>query len=105
MVIYYTLSHVPVLSKITMSLLLISYLKSPNWSIKQVDIEVEFSEGKLDEVIYVLLPNGLELITKRNSKWGKLNKIIYGLVQSSRQFHMEFKTYLSEKMNLTQSSS
>lgn len=87
-----------------MRILLITYLKKPDWIIKQLDIEEEFLEVNLDESIYVRLPQGSELITKRNRKFGILNKSIYGLVQDERQFHKELSTYLTKKLKLIQNT-
>ena len=90
----YHLSHAPVICEVSMRLLILTYLKNPTWIIKQIDIEAAFLEGELNDTFYVKLPEGLEIITKRNSKWGLLNKSIYGLVQAARQFHIMLKTYL-----------
>ena len=96
----YYLSHAPVICEVSMRLFLLTYLKNPTWIIKQIDIEAAFLEGELNDTIYVKLPEGLDIITKRNFKWGLLNKSIYGLVQAARQFHIRLKTYLINNMKL-----
>ena len=96
-------SHSPVLSEVVIRILLFVYLKNKDWKIQQMDIEEEFLEAKLDETIYVRLPKGLNLITKRERKWGLLNRSIYGLVQASRKFHLELNTYLTKELYFIQS--
>ena len=61
---------------------------------KQIDIEAEFLEGKLEEELYVRLPEGMECIMNKTDNYGRLNRSIYGLVQESHQFFVELKTYL-----------
>ena len=61
-------------------------------------------EEQLEGNFYVLLPQGLYVITKRKNKFGLLNRSIYGLGQAARQFQKEFKTYLVKKLNLVQNT-
>ena len=66
-------------------LMIICVLKNINFW--KLDIEDAFLEGTLDETVFVRIPYGIEYVdSKLKNKVGKLNKSIYGLKQSSRQF-------------------
>jgi Reverse transcriptase (RNA-dependent DNA polymerase) len=51
---------------------------------KVVDIETAFLHGDLKETIYMEIPRGMEAST---DECLMLNKTIYGLVQSNREFY------------------
>ena len=61
-----------------------------NWEIQQIDIKTAFLYSDLEEELYIELPNGQT--NKNNIR--KLNKSIYGLKQSSRQWNGKFNESL-----------
>ncbi len=52
--------------------------------IKQIDVEIAFLNSRLNEDIYIKLPEGLNA---SNDMILKLNKAIYGLKQSSHSWY------------------
>ena len=82
----YTDIHAPVIHEVALRILLVNKIIN-NWKAKKIDIEAAFLDSKLDEDIYVNLPEGLENIeTTSADEVGKLNAAVYGLVQASREF-------------------
>jgi Reverse transcriptase (RNA-dependent DNA polymerase) len=71
-----------VLSDVTFQILLVMML-TWNLKAKAVDIETAFLHGDLKETIYMEIPNGTEASI---DEYLILNKTIYGLVQSVREF-------------------
>ena len=70
----------------------------------KIDIETAFLEGRVEEEIYIKLPEGLEKIKSiNNGKIGRLNAAIYGLVQASRAFFQRMTMFLVQKLNFSQS--
>ena len=65
---------------------------SKSWKPQQLDIKSAFLYGKLDEEIYMHLPEGNRI----SGKVCKLNKSIYGLKQSPRQWNERLTTFLLE---------
>ncbi|KAL9274268.1 Retrovirus-related Pol polyprotein from transposon TNT 1-94-like protein [Drosera capensis] len=53
-----------------------------------------FFHGDLDEDIYMVRPEGYEIIGKQNLVC-KLTKSLYGLKQASRQWYLKFDTFMS----------
>jgi transposase InsO family protein len=64
-----------------------------NWETHHMDVKTAFLNGKLEEVIYMLPPEG---ITIAKGKVLKLNRSIYGLKQSSRCWNDKFTNTLQE---------
>jgi hypothetical protein len=58
------------------------------WSLKAkiVDIETAFLHGDLKEEIFMEIPEGMDIAKE---DFLPLNKTIYGLVQSARQFYIK----------------
>ena len=52
-----------------------------------VDVETAFLHGNLKEKIYMNIPEGME---SNKNECLLLNKTIYGLVQSAREFYRRF---------------
>jgi hypothetical protein len=67
---------------------------------KIIDIEVAFLNGDLDEVIYMNTPPGLDA---NDDECVLLEKSLYGLVQSARQFFKKFSKVLTS-LGMKQSS-
>jgi len=82
----YTETFSPVASQSTILLVLAFSLyqrqMKRQWDIHVIDVETAFLNGDLDEKIYIAKPEGY----KSNSKFIKLEKALYGLVQAPLQF-------------------
>ena len=66
-----------------------------NWKCAKVDVEAAFLLGKLDEEIYIELPDGID---KKVGQIGRLNSALYGLVQAARVFYKTIKNYLINEL-------
>uniref|UniRef100_A0A803Q474 Major facilitator superfamily (MFS) profile domain-containing protein n=1 Tax=Cannabis sativa TaxID=3483 RepID=A0A803Q474_CANSA len=86
----------PVAKMVTFKLLLaISAIQ--NWHTLQIDINNAFLNGDLNEEVYMVLPPGLSLgntVDNDSTLVCKLNKSIYGLKQSSRQWYKKLSDAL-----------
>ena len=84
--IYYNLNHSPLLFDVSLIILLIYYLQNPIFKIVNVDIKKDFPEAKVEENISIKKPTILKEMDDnfKNSKFRKLNKSVYGLVQDSK---------------------
>ena len=84
----YDLSHSAVLCDITFRLLLIYHLLNPKMMMVEVDIKKAFLESKIEEDVYIRTPDILKTLdyTFQGTKFSKLNRSVYGLVQSSKNF-------------------
>ena len=60
-----------------------------DYEIWQLDIKTTFLNGKLDEEVYMVQPQGFE-DPKNSSKVCKLQRAIYGLKQASRSWNKRF---------------
>ena len=94
----YSDPRAPVLNEIPIRLFLMTFLNNKKWVIQKLDIE-----ANLDEEVYILLPKGLNDITKYSKKFYRLNKSLYGLVQAFSKFHKELKGDLIDNMKFIQS--
>ena len=88
----------PVVKMSTLQYVL-SHALNKGWPIEQMDVKVAFLNGDLDCDIYMEQPEGY---VKGKDKVCKLNKAIYGLKQSARQWYQKF-TNLMLKNQFTQS--
>ncbi|CAL5356856.1 unnamed protein product [Camellia sinensis] len=62
----------------------------------QLDVKTTFLHGDLEKEIYMSQPDGFEVVGKEN--WAcKLNKSLYGLKQSPRQWYKRFDRFMIEK--------
>ena len=80
----FTENYAPVINNITMRTILV-IMSLLGWKGEIVDMETAFLYRKLEEEIYMSIPNGLTEHTKRglNKKCLVLNKSNYGLVQAA----------------------
>jgi Reverse transcriptase (RNA-dependent DNA polymerase) len=95
-------NHTPVISD--MALLLLMVIKTIfKLESGQFDIETAFLYGKLDEDLWMAIPDGYDKYLKEKHKKNtdttthclKLTKVIYGLVQAARQWWKKFKEVLA----------
>ena len=76
--------HSPVISDIGFRMIINISLQR-NWKLIKLDVEAAFLLGKLEEDIYIDVPDGF----KEKGFIVKLNSAIYGLVQASRVFFIK----------------
>ena len=76
-------SFAPVINDVSFRIMLIVKLI---WKLQAsiIDVETAFHHGNLQEEIYMNIPEGME---SNNNQCLLLNKTIYGLVQSAREFY------------------
>lgn len=67
--------------------------------LKQFDVQTAFLNAKLDESVYIELPND---IGPSSGKIWKLNKALYGLKQSPHQWNNEIHNTLTDKLGYKQ---
>ncbi|XP_060959079.1 uncharacterized mitochondrial protein AtMg00810-like [Cannabis sativa] len=78
--------------------LLLAISTIQNWHTLQIDINNAFLNGDLNEEVYMVIPPGLSLIDNDSNDSNlvcKLNKSIYGLKQSSRQWYQKLSDALT----------
>ena len=72
-----------------LSLVAIEYLH-----IEQLDVKTTFLHGDLEEDMYMQQPQGYEVKGKENLVF-KLNKKLYGLKQSLRNWYLKFDNIMT----------
>lgn len=72
------------------------------WKLHQVNIKMALVYGKLNDEVYMEIPQGFE-DSEQPSKVCKLKKILYGLKQDSKVWYSGIGCYFSE-IGLTKSS-
>lgn len=84
----------PVLKYSTLKLLFAISVRS-NLNITHLDVTTAFLNGRLEEIVYMELPQNLICKDNKN-KVLKLNRAIYGLKQSARQWYKEVDDCLQQ---------
>ncbi|OAE20030.1 hypothetical protein AXG93_2584s1140 [Marchantia polymorpha subsp. ruderalis] len=79
--------------KMTSIRVLMALAAQYNLELHQMDVKTAFLNGVLDEEVYMALPEGLNISYEKNMVC-KLNKSIYGLKQSSRQWYQGIDSFL-----------
>ncbi|MBW0561044.1 hypothetical protein O181_100759 [Austropuccinia psidii MF-1] len=72
---------------------LISFAASNNLRFEQLDIKSAFLNAPLDEEVFLMIPQGLDL--DRKTLCLKLNKAIYGLCQAPREWYNRLSNWLA----------
>ena len=85
--------YAPVTNDTTFRIMLTIMLKK-NLEFKIIDVETAFLYGELKEDIYMKCPEGLHI---EEGKCLRLQKTLYGLVQSARQWWTKLVSDLKEK--------
>jgi len=94
--------------KLTSLRIILALAAARNYQIDQTDIQSAYLLGKLEEEIYIELPEGLE-IGEENSRYSrrrqvcKLLKGLYGLKQSGRIWNQEWDKHLVGTCRFTRS--
>ena len=82
--------------------ILLALVTQFNMELVQMDVKTTFLHGDLEEEIYITQPYGFKVDGKEN--WVcKLNKSLYGLKQSPRQWYKRFDQFMIGQ-NYTRSS-
>ena len=82
--------------------ILLALVAQFNMELVQMDMKITFLHGDLEEEIYITQPDGFKVAGKEN--WVcKLNKSLYGLKQSPRQWYKRFDQFMIGQ-NYTRSS-
>ena len=89
----YSDSYSPVVHDITFRALLLAMIVE-GLSGKIADVETAFLHGELEEEIFMECPQGMD--TQSDDEILILDKCIYGLVQSARQYHKKAVTILKK---------
>ena len=99
----YTLSHSPVASdtSVRMVLLIVLFKWKDKWVAELIDVEAAFLEAGLDEEVYLEWPYGMVefgYITEEERKEYVilLDRAMYGLVQSPRQYYLLYSAELKK---------
>jgi len=79
----YTEKFAPVVNDVTMRTLTVFGLKR-GYVFKVYDVDVAFLQGRLNEEIYIRLPDGFE----HAGEIVRLNRSLYGLMQAARAWYM-----------------
>ena len=90
----FTENYAPVINDVTWRIMLIAMMK---WNLEGIliDVECAFLEGELEEEVYMNCPEGLDGLNNQVD-CVKLEKSIYGLVQSARQWWKKFVKILRQ---------
>lgn len=67
-----------------------------NFELVQLDVKATFLHGNLEEEIYMTQPEGFKVDEKENLVY-KLEKSLYGLKQSSRQWYKRFDKFMLQQ--------
>lgn len=92
--LHYQETFAPVVSKEALRLLIALGAKR-DWEIEQVDISCAFLHGRLEEPIYCEIPEGFE--GDRKTHIFKIERSLYGLKQSGRQYNKRLDEHLRSK--------
>ena len=90
--------HAPVMHEMTLRIMILIKIKN-KWTAVKIDVEAAFLDSRVMEVLYIDLPEGLDLVeTVDSNEVGKLNAAIYGLTQAARAFYTKMRTFLKQKL-------
>ena len=73
--------------------ILLAVVAKRDWELEQLDVKTAFLHGNLEETIYMQQPPGFVKAGEEN-KVCLLKRSIYGLKQSSRQWHKKFDEHI-----------
>lgn len=85
----------PIVKMVTVRLVL-SLAAQQNWMLHQMDVYNAFLQGDLNEEVFMTITQGLVRKGESKNKACKLNKSLYGLKQTSRQWNHKLTQALKE---------
>ena len=62
------------------------------WYLKQLDVNNSFLHGDLNEKVYMIIPQGMQVTKPRQVC--KLQRSLYGLKQANRQWYAKLSSFL-----------
>ncbi|KAL9263533.1 Retrovirus-related Pol polyprotein from transposon TNT 1-94-like protein [Drosera capensis] len=74
--------------------LVLSIVTAEDLHLEQLDVKTTFLHGDLVEDIYMVQPDGYQIVGKENLVC-KLTKSLYGLKQAPRQWYLKFENFIS----------
>jgi hypothetical protein len=72
---------------------IISLVASMGWNLHQMDVNIDFLNGEIDEEVYIEQPQGFE-VHSRDTHVCRLKKDLYGLKQAPRDWYARMDSYL-----------
>ena len=72
-------------------------------SIHQMDMKTAYLNAPIEHELYVEMPKGYASVSMRQSQVWRLNKSLYGLKQSGRNWHLFLKSFLEDSCGFKQS--
>ena len=95
----FTANHAPVVNDVSFRIMLVLKLMM-RWSTAMIDVSVAFLNGEMEELIFMELPEGLDMMNGADQDDEDdcviLDKCIYGTVQAARQWSKKFRKKLME---------
>ena len=76
--------------------ILLAIITSKNLEVMQFDVQTAFLYGKLEETIFMQIPEGLKIEEDPRNVVCKLQRSLYGLKQAPRCWNLRFTSFLSE---------
>jgi hypothetical protein len=73
---------------------IISLATSMGWNLHQMDVKTYFSNGEIEEEVYIEQPQGFEVYSKEIHIC-RLKKALYGLKQAPRAWYARMESYLT----------
>ena len=80
------------MAKLTTMRLLLSLAAINQWYLKQLDVNNSFLHGDLNEKVYMIIPQGMQVTKPRQVC--KLQRSLYGLKQASRPWYARLSSFL-----------
>ena len=103
----YRETFAPVLKYKTLRVMLALSQTSKHIKMKQLDVKTAFLNAKVNENIYMSIPEGMNVINNNNinnnnNKVLKLNKALYGIKQAPNEWNKDINDYMVSIMKFTQ---
>ena len=91
----YTEIFSPVIKMKTIRLMMAAAVQF-DWEIEQMDVKTAFLNGKLEETIYMSQPDGFKVESNKEELVCLLQRSLYGLKQSPRQWYKKFDSVITK---------
>ena len=80
------------MAKLTTMKLLLALTTINKWYLKQLDVNNAFLHGDLNEEVYMILPQGMQVA--KSGQVSKLQRSLYGLKQANIQWYARLSSFL-----------